>query len=85
MMNMTTSHFENNLKSQVYNIIVEKHRKSGGHNGVYGVDLTIKTAKSWTEVRKALIELYKENKIQVREGSRGKLFFLKINNLNYKK
>lgn len=77
---MSTKISHSDLKDEIYKIIIERHHKSGGHNGVYGVELKNKTNVDWQIVRGVLGELYKENKIQVREGSKGKLFFPKIKN-----
>lgn len=69
-----------NLQDKILQILEEKHKKSGGHCGTYGVELRDMTGEDWQAVRNELKVLYTENKIEVRDGSKGKLFFLKKEN-----
>ncbi len=67
-----------NLQEKILQILEEKHKKSGGHCGTYGVELRDKTGEEWSVIREELKPLFKNNKIKVCDGSKGKLFFLKI-------
>lgn len=82
---MKTMNMQTALSDEVLEILIEKHYQSGGHCGTYGVDLKIRLNSDWQTIRKALLPLYKDNKILVKEGAKGKLFFANPKTLNLKK
>lgn len=61
----------------VIKCITIKHRSSGGHCGTTLADICNSTGKPMKEVKKELNILWKEGKVAVRDGAKGKLVFLK--------
>ncbi len=64
------------LSDEILKILEEKYESSGGHCGVYGAELVNRLRIEWKEIRNAIKPLYRDNKIRVSEGSKGKLFLI---------
>lgn len=64
-----------NLENEVIKILLHKHKISGGHNGTYAVNIFNQLQVEYASIRKILNKLYKEKKIIIRDGSKGKLIF----------
>ena len=64
-----------NLENEVIKILIHKHKISGGHNGTYAVSILTQLQIEYASLRKILNKLYKEKKIIIRDGSKGKLIF----------
>lgn len=64
------------LSDEILKILEEKYESSGGHCGVYGAELVNRLHIEWKEIRNAMKSLYKNEKIRVSEGSKGKLFLI---------
>ena len=64
-----------NLENEVIKILIHKHKISGGHNGTYPVSILTQLQIEYASLRKILNKLYKEKKIIIRDGSKGKLIF----------
>lgn len=65
------------MENEVWRLIIEKHKTSGGHNGSYASGLKNQLNIPYSELRKILNKLWKEKKITLRDGSQGKLIFPK--------
>lgn len=63
------------IEGEVLKILIHKHRISGGHNGTYIVKLKTQLQIYYDSLRKVLNKMYKEKKIIIRDGSKGKLIF----------
>lgn len=63
------------LKGKVMNIIIEKYKVSGGHNGCYPSRMKNELKVEYPELREVLNQLFKEKKIILKDGSQGKLVF----------
>lgn len=68
---------EEELRNAVLDVIREKHRISGGHNGTYLVELRDKTGADIERIKPILNALFKERKIRISDGSKGKLILLR--------
>lgn len=64
------------MSERIVQIVTEVNEKSGGHNGITIPRLLEMLDKNYDEVKQVLRDLYKEKKIIVRDGIRGKLIFL---------
>lgn len=67
---------DSTLTQKILQVLEEKYQKSGGHCGTYAVDLVNGLNHSWQEIREAMKPLYTENKIVVKPGQKGNLFFI---------
>lgn len=56
-------------RSEILKKLKDQHEKTGGHCGLYITDFKGES----TEIKKALNELSKENKITIHDGVHGKL------------
>lgn len=68
---------EEELREAVLEIVREKYRISGGHNGTYLVELRDRTGADVEQIKPVLNALFKERKIRVSDGSKGKLILLR--------
>jgi hypothetical protein len=64
-------------KEEIYNCILENHKKSNGSCGLPTTRLVSENNTTLKTIRPILVELYNENKILVRQGINGKLLFIK--------
>lgn len=62
----------------VIELIQERTKQSGGHCGITPVEIAQSLQMSMDEVKKELNHLYRERKIQVRDGAQGKLLLIQI-------
>lgn len=67
------------MKEQIWNYLLEKHEKSGGNNGCYVAEMLYNLNYSYKEARNVLNSFFKEGKIEIRDGSKGQLIFIKKN------
>lgn len=65
------------MKDQIEKILIEKKVKSGGRCGTYIPEILNNIGAEYKDVRIYLNQLFKENKIRIRPGSRGNLLFWK--------
>lgn len=63
------------LTDKITDILQERSKKSGGHNGSYIPELLFRLNIKYAEVKEPLNQLFKEKKITIRSGSQGKLIF----------
>ena len=68
---------EEELREAVLEVVREKYRISGGHNGTYLVELRDRTGADVEQIKPVLNALFKERKIRVSDGSKGKLILLR--------
>ena len=66
------------LKEKVMNIIIEKYKISGGHNGCYPSRMKNELKVEYPQLREALNQLFKDKKIIIKDGSQGQLIFPNI-------
>lgn len=63
-------------KEKIIEILTERYKKSGGHNGIYIVELNNEVGAGLFTLTKGLRELLNENKIRRSEGAHGDLYLL---------
>ena len=51
------------MENEVWDMIIERHINSGGHNGVYAVEIKNKLNIPYSELRVILNKLWKEKRI----------------------
>jgi hypothetical protein len=64
-----------NLKQKTLTLIIQRHKESGGHNGMSVIKLSEVTGIDRNDIKPILRELHYEGKIKVREGINHKLIF----------
>lgn len=66
------------MRDKILEILSNKHKKSGGHNGTYIPQICLNLGVEYKDIKNDLNSLYKDGKITIREGAHGNLIFLKI-------
>lgn len=65
------------MKEKLLALIIAKHKKSGGNCGSYIAEINVELGVTFQDIKTPLNQLFKEDKIEIREGSRGRLIFYK--------
>jgi hypothetical protein len=65
------------MKEKVLQLLIDKHIKSGGHNGYYLPKLISDAESNYNEVRKAISEIHKDGLLKTADGAHGVLILYK--------
>lgn len=67
-----------NLKEDIFNFISQTSEKSKFKCGVYPADICSTFKLPYSSIKTHLNQLFKEGKIRLRDGSKGKLIFIRL-------
>lgn len=70
------------MKEQILEMLQKQHKKTGGNCGTYIAEINTNLNTNFKTIKNTLNELFVENKIIIRDGSKGKLIFYKDDKSN---
>lgn len=66
------------MKEKILEILQQKHQLSGGNCGIYIPNICLLLNVEYYQIKDIIHNLIEEQLIEIREGSRGQLLFIKI-------
>ena len=66
------------MKEKILEILQEKHQLSGGNCGIYLPNICSLLNVEYYQIKDIIHNLIEEQLIEIKEGSRGQLLFIKI-------